>query len=90
MHSYPVLHRTEATKKNCKNTYKKKKKKGTNETPRFNQKVTSLIYFAQGDGNTKLQLSDDYFETDKKIYFDSNLTPSGVGGGYHLAIPAES
>jgi len=52
--------------------------------------VTSLIYFAQGDGNTKLQLSDDYFETDKKIYFDSNLTPSGVGGGYHLAIPAES
>ena len=67
-----------------------KKKKGTNETPRFNQKVTSLIYFAQGSGNTKLQLSDDYFEADKKIYFDSNLTPSGVGGGYHLAIPAES
>ena len=67
-----------------------KNQQGANITPRYNQRVTSLIYFAQSHADVKKRLYKKHFETDEKIYFHPDTTPSGVGGGYHLRIPSDS
>lgn len=46
------------------------KMKGLDITPRFNEKVTSLIYFAQGDGDYKaMEEYEHYFEPPYLIYY---------------------
>lgn len=61
------------------------RREGLNATPRFNAKVTSLIYYAQGNGDEKKV--DDYakfFDEPKKIFYNSTIT--GNTEKYHLQI----
>lgn len=67
-----------------------KNQEGAGQTPRFNQKVNDLIYFAQGDADVKMRLEDKFLETKEKIYFNPNMIPSGAHDGYHLRIPSDS
>lgn len=61
-------------------------KKGLDITPRFNQRVTSLIYFAQGDADhKKYEENDKYYELPLKIYYNPTIT--GSFEDYHLKIP---
>lgn len=64
-----------------------KNDKGLDITPRFNEKVTSLIYFAQGESMDKMnkELSKD-FEQPNMIYYKSDFT--GKKEDYHLKNPA--
>lgn len=60
--------------------------KGSGEQPRFNGKVTDLIWIAQGDGDSKRsRFNDEYFELPSKIYYRSDLT--GTVRNYHLKNP---
>jgi hypothetical protein len=47
---------------------------GTNETPRYNYKVTSFIYVAGGDGDTKKRVQAKYMKDDimKRGVFSSD------------------
>jgi hypothetical protein len=69
-----------------------KYQEGLNINPRWNEKVTSLIYFAQGDGDAKkLKENAKFFESgdeygNGKVYF--NPTVTGVYQDYHLINPA--
>jgi len=60
-------------------------KEGLNRAPRFNQKVTSLIYFAQGNGDDKESYLEKYFEQPEKYYFKPDFT--GKYEDYHLIHP---
>ncbi len=62
--------------------------------PRYNQRVTNFLYFAQGDGNAKIDQFKDLFEDGVgapsytgSVYFKSDFTPEGANGGYHLTLP---
>ena len=59
---------------------------GLDRTPRQNEKVTSLIYFAQGNGEDKADNPREYFEGPDMVYFKSNVT--GQNQDYHLINPA--
>ena len=49
--------------------------KGIDITPRFNQKVNPLIYFAQSDADTKyIPFLQHYFEQPEMIYYVSDIT----------------
>lgn len=74
---------------------------GLDITPRYNQKVTDLIYFAQGnadDKNDSLRLitgkSDpnwatfDYYEQPDMIYFKPDFVTPGQFVDYHLKTPS--
>ena len=57
--------------------------KGIGYTPRWNQKVNDLIYFAQGDGDAKKNPAyARYFEQPAMIYYEPNF--SGNHTNYHL------
>ncbi|HML19205.1 MAG TPA: hypothetical protein PKD74_01350 [Candidatus Dependentiae bacterium] len=58
---------------------------GVNRTPAFNEKVTSFIYFTQGDRTEKLTYPE-YFEEPDRIYFKADVT--GRHEDYHLKNPA--
>jgi hypothetical protein len=61
--------------------------KGVDRTPAFNEKVTSFIYFAQGDRTEKLTFYDtEYFEKPGMVYFNADVT--GRHEDYHLKNPA--
>lgn len=60
---------------------------GMDITPRFNEKITSLIYVAQGDGDDKkLPENAHYFESGL-VYFKADVT--GKVEDYHLVNPAQ-
>lgn len=58
---------------------------GVDRAPAFNEKVTSFIYFAQGDRTEKLTYPE-YFEEPNKVYFKADVT--GRHEDYHLKNPA--
>jgi len=61
-------------------------KEGLNRAPRFNQKVTSLIYFAQGDGDNKEKSHlHGFFEQPDMIYLKHE--PKDPIQDYHLVDP---
>ena len=44
---------------------------GMDITPRFNERITSLIYYSQGDGDSKNEENyNDYYEMPKKIFYN--------------------
>lgn len=47
---------------------------GLNEKPRYNAKLTDLIYFAQGDADSK-NLYPELFEKLDKVYYDAQKIP---------------
>jgi hypothetical protein len=57
---------------------------GVDRTPAFNEKVTSFIYFAQGDRMEKIACPE-YFEA-SGVYFKPDVT--GTREDYHLTNPA--
>ena len=57
---------------------------GLDRAPNFNEKVTSLIYFAQGNRDDKFRLAG-YFEQPNMVYFKSDVT--GTHQNYHLINP---
>ncbi len=58
---------------------------GLNLTPRFNEKVNSLIYFAQGDGDSKIKKNlSEYYEQPNKIYYKKDIM--GKDRDFHLNI----
>jgi len=57
---------------------------GVDRTPAFNEKVTSFIYFAQGDRTEKLTYPE-YFEEPGRVYFKADVT--GRHEDYHLKNP---
>lgn len=64
---------------------------GINRKPGFNKKVTSFIYFAQGNRDDKLQLPEyfnfqDPHPENRGVYFKSNVT--GEEQEYRLINPA--
>lgn len=61
---------------------------GNNLTPRFNKKVTSLIYYAQGDGDYKPNRPEDY--EDDKIHFKSDFVKKDTHEDYKLTIPGQT
>lgn len=58
---------------------------GLNLTPRYNQKVTDLIYFAQGDGDIKMS-HPEFFEKPEMIYYKSDFVITGKDENYALSI----
>lgn len=61
---------------------------GNNLTPRFNKKVTSLIYYAQGNGDDKPIQPEDY--EDDKIHFKSDFVKKDTHEDYKLTIPGQT
>jgi hypothetical protein len=61
---------------------------GSNRAPKFNEKVTSLIYFAQGDRDFKSSYNS-FFEQPDLIYFKKGLTKDDKGQDedYYLENP---
>lgn len=57
---------------------------GKNVAPRYNERVTSLIYFAQGDGDYKNDFYAGYYEPDR-VYYRSDF--EGELQDYHLKNP---
>src|ERR1700733_1975306 len=61
-----------------------KDENGLNETPRYNAKVTNLIYVAQGDGDFKTDEYARYYEPGR-AYYAPYIT--GKYQNYHLVHP---
>lgn len=60
------------------------KQEGTGQGPAFNEQVTSLIYFTQGNRDEKM-IYPEYFEQPDMVYFLHNVT--GKSENYHLRNP---
>jgi hypothetical protein len=63
---------------------------GMNITPRFNTRVTSLMYAAQGGADAKLSMDlelEKYFEQPYKVYFDEYQIRPEDGITHHLVHP---
>ncbi len=60
--------------------------KGLDLTPRFNEKITDLIYYAQGNGDDKIA-RPEYF-TDDKILYKPDFVSEKNPQDYHLRNPA--
>ena len=58
--------------------------KGSGQIPRWNAKVTDLIFIAQGDGELKTDENKQYFEPNR-VYYRSDIT--GKKENYHLIHP---
>jgi predicted nuclease with TOPRIM domain len=59
--------------------------KGLGLQPRYNAKVTDLIWFAQGDGDFKGDECAKYYEAPGRTYYRANIT--GEKMNYHLTHP---
>jgi hypothetical protein len=60
--------------------------KGMNITPRYNEKMTDLIYVAQGDGDYKGRMQAEFYEP-SFIYYKPTFE-DGAPKNYHLKNPA--
>ncbi len=59
---------------------------GLDIAPRYNAKVTDLIWIAQGDGDYKLeQPFISYYESPLRVYYRADIT--GAAQNYHLINP---
>jgi hypothetical protein len=59
---------------------------GMNITPRFNAKVTDLIYVSQGDADFKSQPENQpYYEQPYKVYYSKEILPED--GDHYLRFP---
>jgi hypothetical protein len=58
---------------------------GLNVTPRYNRKVNSLIYYAQGGGDYKTANFKDYYEDDF-VHYKPDFVETGVMQDYRLEI----
>lgn len=63
-----------------------KNEKGSGHCPPFNEKVTDLIYYTQGNRDEKLEVPQ-YYEQPDMVYFFPNVT--GKHKDYHLINPAK-
>lgn len=61
--------------------------KGQDITPRFNKRITSLLYYAQGDGEFKIDHLAHYYENDR-IHYRPDF--EGEMKNYYLQNPAEN
>jgi len=60
---------------------------GNGLEPRFNEKITSFVFVAQGDGDhKKLPANAEFYEPDK-VYFKPNVLNPAVNVDYHLVNP---
>jgi len=66
-----------------------KNMKGSNITPRYNKKITSLIYYAQGNGDDKLPHFAGYFTQDF-IFYKPDFEGQGRNENYELRINPEN
>ena len=63
-----------------------KDKEGLNISPRFNQKITSYIYYAQGNGDDKeIDQYKYFFENPGMVHYKSDIT--GEEENYALKMP---
>ncbi|MGB8467979.1 MAG: hypothetical protein WCE21_03155 [Candidatus Babeliales bacterium] len=62
---------------------------GVNVTPRYNAKVTSLIYIAQGDGDhKKIEKFTVFYEQPNRIYYNKQyIKPDGNAADHYLHHP---
>lgn len=60
---------------------------GLDLTPRFNKKITNLIYYGQGDADFKLRGSYDQYYTQDKIFYASGFGNEEINN-YELENPA--
>ena len=60
--------------------------KGLDIYPRFNAKVTSLIYVAQGDADNKTWHHEEWYEQPKMIYYNLQIPPED-GKNHYLRHP---
>ncbi len=63
-----------------------KKREGANISPRFNEQITSLIYYTQGDGTDKKESTQQYFEPGFRHY-KKDFTGKDKDRDYHLINP---
>lgn len=64
---------------------------GLDKVPRYNQKITDLIYYAQGDADYKNKAElKDYFEQPGMIHYKSDFVIPGHLEDYTLKLPTES
>jgi hypothetical protein len=62
-----------------------KDQKGSNIKPRYNRKVNSLIWYAQGDGDYKVEMYKDYYEEDF-VHYKPDFVEPGVMQDHTLQI----
>lgn len=58
---------------------------GLNKQPRFNARVSDLLWIAQGDGDYKTDEFAKYYENPKRVYYRPDFT--GKPQNYHLMHP---
>lgn len=58
---------------------------GLNKQPRFNARVSDLLWIAQGDGDYKTDEFAKYYENPKRVYYRPDFT--GKLQNYHLIHP---
>jgi len=64
--------------------------KGANLTPRYNKKITSLIYYAQGNGDDKMQEDlKEYYDKDL-IFYAKDFEGVGKNIDYELKIGSKN
>lgn len=83
---YPIMGKEKAQKALDKLYAVFKDVRGLDIQPRYNAKVTDLIWVAQGDSHTKSgRLYKPYFEPPKRVYYRKDFT--GIDQDYHLIHP---
>ena len=60
---------------------------GMDIRPRFNEKITSLIYYAQGDGDHKKE-DGKYYKLPEKIFYKSDFVEPDTQQDFHLKNPS--
>ena len=60
---------------------------GLDLTPRFNEKITSLIYYAQGNGDDKISREEYFDKNNGKIFYKSDFEGAKLNRDYHLENP---
>lgn len=61
---------------------------GLDITPRYNEKITSLIYYAQSNGDWKVADSEDYVQPNREVFRPDYVDPEHPVD-YHLRNPAK-
>lgn len=83
---YPAIGKENAQKALNKLYAVFKNVRGLDMKPRYNAKVTDLIWIAQGDSHTKnVRAYTPYFERPGRVYFRKDFT--GTNQDYHLVHP---
>lgn len=62
---------------------------GANLTPRYNKKITSLIYYAQGEGDSKGDRYKQYY-TEDRVFYRKDFEGEGENKNYELKIEPQN